>query len=742
MKFAVVIALATAGTCLAAETAKVNAANLEVVVEAKAPLTVCFAAEEMTNYLGQAFGREVPLVTSPTDGRYGLFLGDSAWSRAAGLDAATLKRDGYFLKIGKDRAFIVGRDNPRDDLRKCVANGGLPESERATLFGVYGFLESKVGFRFYFPGELGTVVPKLDALALPVGEETVEPRFFDARCCYMMACAYPGCKMESPEDRTKKTYYRLLMRDGTWGTPCCHGQNKFRIPQRFKDTNPEFFFMNEKGERYQGKDWAYDKLCHTSGAIDIVRKETLERIRKGEKCVDVMPNDGMVACHCEKCLKAYGTTNLTYQACFASELVWGYTADIARAITAAGLDGKVSQMAYGCYRRPPSFALPTNIEVVCAVGGPWAVGHPAILDKQVAFVREWSEKVGHPLAWIWTYPMKNYGRLETPFVPQVAPRAFAKFYTLTAPYINGSFIEADRAESLVQHYLNFYVFNRIAWDGKVDVDALLAEHHRLMFGAAAEPMAKFFDAIERKWIDEITPPSLIPETEIGDLIDAPSEYELWMKIYSREFFGTLNGWLREAAGAVPEDSLERKRIAWIRAELYTAPLKVASEYWKKSSIANERKFRESANLKPVVASGDWSDWTLQRWAQASGSVLDVDGPGFEYLMPVAYVELDGARALKPNTKYRLSCLVKTENLKNGYGCGACLEVDLRDNGKPVKTIGYPDYCKWRHTSDWHAQSYEFTTPENVSGKSYLKVSVWRSTGKAYFDSIRLDEVLP
>ena len=47
MKFAVVIALATAGTCLAAETVKVDPADLEVVVEAKAPLTVRFAAEEM-----------------------------------------------------------------------------------------------------------------------------------------------------------------------------------------------------------------------------------------------------------------------------------------------------------------------------------------------------------------------------------------------------------------------------------------------------------------------------------------------------------------------------------------------------------------------------------------------------------------------------------------------------------------------------------------------------------------------
>ena len=42
---------------------------------------------------------------------------------------------------------------------------------------------------------------------------------------------------------------------------------------------------------------------------------------------------------------------------------------VAQAITAAGLDGGVSQMAYGTYRNIPSVDIPENVKVVLAVGG-------------------------------------------------------------------------------------------------------------------------------------------------------------------------------------------------------------------------------------------------------------------------------------------------------------------------------------------------------------------------------------
>ena len=58
----------------------------EVLIAPDAPKTVQFAAIDLTNHLARIFGAEVPLVTAPREGFTQVVLGDSAWTRAAGLD--------------------------------------------------------------------------------------------------------------------------------------------------------------------------------------------------------------------------------------------------------------------------------------------------------------------------------------------------------------------------------------------------------------------------------------------------------------------------------------------------------------------------------------------------------------------------------------------------------------------------------------------------------------------------------
>ena len=84
----------------------------EVVIAPDAPKTVRFAVEEMTNLLSQAYGCAVPVVTSPTPGKKGIYLGDSQWTRAAGIDVAALKRDAFMIVADASRVFIAGRDDP------------------------------------------------------------------------------------------------------------------------------------------------------------------------------------------------------------------------------------------------------------------------------------------------------------------------------------------------------------------------------------------------------------------------------------------------------------------------------------------------------------------------------------------------------------------------------------------------------------------------------------------------------
>ena len=737
------------GGC-ASGTVHVTGQNTVVAVAPNAPATTRYAASVMTNFLAKAMGTAVPIVTEPTPGKYTIVLGTNSWSRAAGLAPEALKRDSFCVKIERNRAFIAGCDDPKHDIATEVAGGGISGFERATLFGVYGFLDRHAGCRFYFPGELGTVVPTAAALDLPISTYSVTPRFSTRDCYIQGAGPYPGI---DPKDRKAtgraKAEYRLLLREETERVRCCHGQNGFNIAERFSKTHPEYFQLRKDGTRCVGTKfqhgWMGRQLCHTSKVWDIFKAETLERVKKATgagRYVDIMPQDGMSPCWCEKCQKTFNTTNFTLSSGYATELIWSNTVAVAKAVTDAGLDGGVSQMAYGTYRNIPSVDIPENVKVVLAVGGPWAESHPDIRDRQIDFIRVWAEKLKRPVSWIWTYPMKNYGRLQTPDVPQVAPRAYAKFYTLAEPYIDGSFVESNVGETLVQNYLNFYVFSKLAWDGKFDVEAVLAEHHRLMFGAGALGMAKFFDAVEKKWIGEIAVPSLIGETEIGPMLYGPNERDLWEKIYSNAFIDELDGYLKEAAAAVAEGSIEARRVQWIRDELFERAAKRAKTYHDAISVDVERARRAaSKDAKVLVDSGsDWKGWSLTKDSVREGTALKVTST--EKNMYVGFT-LKGEAALKPNTTYRLSYFVKTENLKRlGSGGGACMEVE--QFGAKYTAKRKPEGNFWHDTMDWIHQSMEFTTNDDVAKHPGYKASLWlrifNCTGSAWFDGVRLEEV--
>ena len=724
-----------------AKTVRVIPGRMEVVVAPDAPKASRYAADELAEYLGKAASVAVPVVTAPTPGKYTVYVGTNAWSAAANLDPTPLRDDSYIIRIARDCAYILGCDDPKVDVAAVLGRGAFPRCRRASEFGVKGFLEKFVGVRFYFPCEEGVVVPSAPYFDLPLGDTVVEPRFA-RRDCYIHSCGYPGFKHGSQEESAARARYRFFMREETHnGVPCCHGQNAFDGTKRFGETHPEYFTLRKSGKRIIGdKGLARNQYCQSSRIWeDVIIPETIKRIRKGEKCVDLMPNDGMSACHCPDCLKAYGTTNLVYTQGFASELVWGRTAQAANAVKAAGLDGCVSQMAYGCYSRiPEKAALPDNVKVVLAVGGPWASSNKEHFDYQTGLIRSWSEKLGGPVAWVWTYTMKNYGRLTAKNVPAWAPRAYAKFYSAVAPYIDGSFIEADRTENLVQQYLNFYVFNRIAWDGAVDVEALVAEHNRLMFGAAAPQMTKLLDGFEETWM-KATIPSLIPETEMpGHLIDAPSEYEIWTKHYTPAKIASWDRLLSDAAAAVPAGSAEAKRVAWIRRELFEPMAAESARYMASIPVEKERERRAKAGDANVVyeTKGDWSGWSHPDFAKVDGTAFRFDGRGFGGFWRSS-MRLDGARALKPGAKYRVSLFVKTEKLEVGYGCGACVEI----NGKNGFYVEMPGYCKWRHDTDWIAQSQEFTTPKDLPPDGQLlQVGIWRGTGSAWFDELRIEEV--
>ena len=149
--------------------------NAEIVTGTEACGVVTFAAKEMAEFLGKAFGAPVKVVEAPTAGTLSIILGSNDWSRAAGIDTAALGQDEFVIKASDSKVFIAGKDEPGSE---ATLKGKHP---RATLFGAYEFLYRYVGVRMYFPGELGTIVPKAAEISVPEGTINVKPSYIVRR---------------------------------------------------------------------------------------------------------------------------------------------------------------------------------------------------------------------------------------------------------------------------------------------------------------------------------------------------------------------------------------------------------------------------------------------------------------------------------------------------------------------------------------------------------------------------------
>ena len=140
----------------------------EIVVAPDAVNAVRVAADEARAALSESLGADVPIVSAPSDGRASLVLGANAWADAAGVTTNGLRRDAYRIRTAGSRVYVVGIDDA-NDAYEALSRGGiwLQNFQRATVFGTYEFLERFAGVRYYFPGELGTVVPRRGRIDVP-----------------------------------------------------------------------------------------------------------------------------------------------------------------------------------------------------------------------------------------------------------------------------------------------------------------------------------------------------------------------------------------------------------------------------------------------------------------------------------------------------------------------------------------------------------------------------------------------
>ncbi len=504
----------------------------QIIISENPPRAAKMAATELQEYIEKISGAKLP-VANVVDNAIPvkIYVGKSKYTDDLKLSDDDLKYGAFKMVSGKDWMALLGHDSdykPRDNyigdekgrpkfyekwdaltggtwsnpISRDEYNGAVKMSaydERGSMNAVYEFLRG-LGVRWYFPGELGEVVPKLTSIAVPSVDKTVRPDF-QLRHLYI----YFNDFMRGSKDYVMWQMRMGLNQNGGFGG----GHGLINVHNRDK-SKPEYFAL------YHGKraaDLAFDQgfPCFSSQALqDATVKycNAVFKIYPDEQILSIAPVDGYgTLCECELC-KGKATRQRGWNGML-SDYVWNFMDNVAKEVYKTNPDKKLSCLAYSVYQLPPEKIekLSPNMAIILCQ---WRSDfyNKETRDQFYKMTEEWLKKLPSKDIYIWDYYLHN--RAEGPWVavPAYYPHIISENLRFLKGKSKGEFIEVSENwksnespwNAMAVNHLNLYVTSRLYWDADQDVDAMLADYYEKFYGPAAKEMKAFIEYAEANWM--------------------------------------------------------------------------------------------------------------------------------------------------------------------------------------------------------------------------------------------------
>lgn len=443
-----------------------NGTSSYVIVRGKnAGHSEVFAAAELAKYIKQSTGANLSVVTDEQPETAGeILIGKTNRAEDRFVDRESLGTDGFIIKVVNEKLIIAGGEI------------------RGTLFGVYDFLEDFLGCRF-FTATLETV-PQLSSLFVNTTTDVSEKPLLNFRDTLWKSTF-------SPEIRGKLRLNGELMPGFDGSEPLNVNYDTIQlfcgtifqyVGQDYFDTHPEYFAMNENGERIT------DQACFSSeGLYDTVLELVRGRFRENPDltCFYITPNDNPNYCQCPQCAA------LDEQEGSHCASTLNFVNRIADAVKDEFPGRTINMLAYMYTRTPPKTIAPAENVVIqiAAEDSYYMKPYQENSPRLVSDLEGWSAKNSNLIVWDYT---TNHGHFNILYPNvRVAVDNVKWFYENGA---TGIFLQGNGYDTGGEFgELRAYIAAKILWDPYCDIDQHIREFMQAYYGDGYTNILKFID---------------------------------------------------------------------------------------------------------------------------------------------------------------------------------------------------------------------------------------------------------
>lgn len=399
-------------------------------------------------------------------------IGKTQWVKKE--EIKDLEFDGYIVKKEGNVIVICGNNS------------------RGNYFGAVCFLDKVCSIRFYMPTDL--FVSRPEKLPIEIEELNIKVNPFAIH-------SYLSGGKKIPGDTTNWT--ENVGGNRRLGASHQHTMNWFFPPEKYGKKYPEIYPIL-KGKRYIPEEKNDQKWqpCFSEPELLEAAKETIKEYfikNPSYYYIACSINDSHYICECPRCMKIYEQFRKEYpkhyKAVGHSFIYWEFMNKLAEWMEKEYPDKYLIGLAYGPTRFTPPFKLKPNIIVITNF-------HIAELeaDKILTPGKDGLSKLDK-----WLNVCSNFGNHDWYhgngfLLPRIYSNYWSHFMKTLSEKVNYTFMHIESYPNWGLDGIKYYIVSRLFFNPNEDVNKILNQFCKDMFGEAAKPMEEYFKTLEKLWI--------------------------------------------------------------------------------------------------------------------------------------------------------------------------------------------------------------------------------------------------